>query len=214
MSTASVARVDVADYLAQEATAETKHEFVNGEIVAMAGADWEHEVVKSTLARRVGNALEANGRPCVALVSDTRVRIDETGLHAYPDITVVCGRPDFDRTHAPPTLLNPQVIFEVLSPSTEAYDRGAKAGHYRQRASLMEYVLVSSTERSVEVLRRDEGGWWKTGISPATAAFPSPASASRSHSTTSTVSSRPCARPRPRPRPKPPPPIDAPPPVP
>ncbi len=102
MSTAGVARADVADYLAREATAETKHEFVNGEVVAVAGVDWEHEVVKSTLARRVGNALEANGRPCVALVSDTRARIDETGLDAYPDITVVCGRPDFDRTHAPP----------------------------------------------------------------------------------------------------------------
>ncbi|MCA9560748.1 MAG: Uma2 family endonuclease [Myxococcales bacterium] len=164
MSTASVARVEVADYLALEATAETKHEFVNGEIVAMAGATLEHEAVKVGLSTALVAALAKAGRPCITLGSDTRVRIDETGLYGYPDATVVCGRPDLDRTHAPPTLLNPQVVFEVLSPSTEAYDRGAKAGHYRQRASLMEYVLVSSTERSVEVLRRDEGGWWKTGI--------------------------------------------------
>jgi Uma2 family endonuclease len=94
-----------------------------------------------------------------------RVRIDETGAYMYPDLTVACLPIQVDRTESPPSLLNPTVVFEVLSESTEAYDRGAKAAHYRSRASLREYVLLSSTEHKVEVLRRSEkSGWWESAI--------------------------------------------------
>jgi Uma2 family endonuclease len=163
----------VEEYLAFEATAETKHEFVNGEIVAMAGVSIEHSFVREGLAAAVLNALDAARRPCRTLSADSRVRLDETGLYAYPDLTVVCGRPELDRSENPPSLLNPTAIFDVLSESTASYDRGAKAEHYRGRASLQEYVLVSSTERKVEVFRRGEKrGWWETAIFQGDAVVP------------------------------------------
>lgn len=173
MTAVEKALVSVDEYLAYEARAETKHEYVNGEIVAMAGASPEHSVVREALAAAVASALEAAGRPCIPFSSDTRVQISETGLYAYPDLAVVCGKAEFDRREMPPSLLNPRVIFEVLSESTEAHDRGAKAAHYRSRASLQEYVLVSSTERKVEVLRRSEPeGWWASAIFQGEAVVP------------------------------------------
>ncbi len=172
MSTATARRMSEAEYLALEATAETKHEYVNGETIAMAGVSPEHSVVQVGLATAVDAALASAGKPCLTFSSDTRVRISETGLYAYPDLTVVCGKPDFDHGASPPSLLNPLVVFEVLSDSTEAYDRGAKAAHYRSRASLQEYVLVSSSERRVEILRRAEEGWWKSALFEGDAAVP------------------------------------------
>lgn len=157
-------RASVEDYLAFEADAETKHEFANGEIISMAGAEPEHNLVVSSLARTLDRAFEAKGRSCFIFNSDTRVRIDETGLYAYPDLSVVCRRPTFDRDHKPASLLNPCLIVEVLSPTTAAYDRGPKAAHYRRRASLREYMIVSPEERRVEVLRRDTDGWWKSAL--------------------------------------------------
>ncbi len=173
MSAVEKRRMTVEEYLAFEATAETKHEFVNGEIIAMAGSSLEHSVVTTGLTSAVTAALAAAGRPCVTLSPDTRVQLAETGMYAYPDLTVVCGGLEVDRRENPPSLLNPTVIFEVLSESTEAYDRGAKAAHYRSRASLKEYVLVSSTVRRVEVLRRGEkSGWWESAIFEGDAAVP------------------------------------------
>lgn len=172
MTTAPRQRVTVDEYLAIEAASGTKHEYVNGEIVAMAGASPQHSAIVAGLTTAVRVALAAAGRRCVTFSPDTRVRISETGLYAYPDVTVVCDRPQHDLQENPPSLLNPLVIFEVLSDTTEAYDRGAKYAHYRSRATLQEYVLVSSSERRVDVLRRGEGGWWQSAIFTGSASVP------------------------------------------
>jgi Uma2 family endonuclease len=146
-----------AEYLALERASETKHELVNGEIVAMAGASPEHNLIAGNLIRRLAELLDA--RPCVVLTSDQRVHVPATGLYAYPDVTVICGgierHPDDD--HA---LVNPRVIVEVLSDSTEAYDRGAKFAHYQSIPSLEEYALVSTRERRVEHYRRQGRREW------------------------------------------------------
>ena len=149
--------VTAAEYLARERSSETKHELVNGEIVAMAGASPLHNLLSMNMGRALGNMLA--GKPCIVLSSDQRVHIPETGLFAYPDVTVVCGRPEFhpEDDH---TLVNPKVIVEVLSDSTEAYDRGAKFSHYQSLPSFEEYVLVSTRDQRVEHYRRQGAGSW------------------------------------------------------
>jgi Uma2 family endonuclease len=149
--------VSFSEYLAQEQASETKHEFLNGEIVARAGSTPEH----ARLTARVGGALGAQlrGRPCEAFSSDLRVRVLATGLATYPDISVVCGRFERDPEDAN-TLVNPVVLVEVLSDSTEGYDRGEKFAHYRRIPSLREYVLVSQRMPRIEVFRRNEDGTW------------------------------------------------------
>jgi Uma2 family endonuclease len=144
-----------AEYLAQERTSETKHELINGEIFAMAGGTPEH----ARLAMRVGAELLARlrGRPCEAFSSDLRIRVPATGLATYPDVSVVCGRLELDPEDAN-TAVNPIVLVEVLSDSTEAYDRGEKFAHYRHLRSLKEYVLVSQREPRIEVFRRNKDG--------------------------------------------------------
>ena len=105
----------------------------------------------------LGNALD--GRPCVVLSSDARVRVTETNLGTYPDLTVVCSKVETatDDKHG---VRNPTVIVEVLSETSEAYDRGLKFAHYRRLESLREYVLVSQTEPRIEVFRRESNGTW------------------------------------------------------
>ncbi len=146
-----------AEYLRQEHLADRKHEYINGVAVAMAGSSPRHAVIATNIAGELRARLR--GRPCRPTNSDQRVNVPETALYTYPDVTVVCGQPELhpaDRN----TLCNPRVVFEVLSTSTEAYDRGAKFGHYRRSPSLVEYVLVSQHERLVEHFRRDEDGRW------------------------------------------------------
>lgn len=145
-----------AEYVAFERSAPTKHEYVNGEIFAMSGGTADH----SALAMNAGAILVAalRGSPCRPYTSDLRVRTgDDVG--AYPDLSVVCGEKRFsDDTHD--ELLNPAVIFEVLSPTSASYDRGEKFAHYRSIESLKEYVLIDSERRRVDVfLRRDDGVW-------------------------------------------------------
>jgi len=150
-------RMSQEEYLARERASETKHEYVNGEMIAMAGAPPRHNLVAANITGALHQRLRA--RPCVVLQSDQRVRVSATGLYTYPDVTVVCGRPEL-HAQDPMTILNPLVIFEVLSDSTEAYDRGAKFAHYRHLPSLAEYILVSPTERRVEHYKRLEAGHW------------------------------------------------------
>ena len=147
------------EYLAFEDAADEKHEYVNGEVVAMAGGTPAHAVISMNLARVLGNQLL--GRPCLVMSSDQRVNVDETGLYTYPDLTIVCGRP----TYAPKsniTITNPVVLVEVLSQSTESYDRGAKFAHYRRLPSLQAYVLVGQEPRRIEVFHRTPAGWLLT----------------------------------------------------
>ncbi|MAQ17668.1 MAG: hypothetical protein CMN30_23095 [Sandaracinus sp.] len=149
-------RISYGEYLAFERDAETKHEFIDGMVVAMAGGTPEHSRLAMNMGVALMNALR--GRRCSAFSSDLRVHIPATGRSTYPDVTVVCD----ERVTAevdPDAIVNPTVLVEVLSPTTEASDRGEKFSHYRRLDSLQEYVLVRQDEPRIEVYRR-EGDIW------------------------------------------------------
>ncbi len=150
-----MARMSYAEYLAAEAVAEVRHEYLNGDVWEMAGGTIEHGALAAAVARELGVALR--GKPCRAFSSDVRVRVPETDLATYPDLSVVCGQLETAKDDKD-AITNPVVLVEVLSDSTEAYDRGAKWAHYRRIASLHEYVLVSQAEPLIEVYRRTPGG--------------------------------------------------------
>ena len=155
-SAATKIRFTPQEYLALERKSETRNEYYNGEIFAMAGASREHNLTVANLLRDIGNQLE--DRPCESYPSDMRVYIEATGLYTYPDVSVVCGEPRFQDREVD-TLLNPTVIVEVLSPSTEAYDRGNKFRHYRRIGSLREFVLISQDRMMVERYTRQGNDW-------------------------------------------------------
>ena len=146
-----------ADYLAWERKQPEKHEYFRGEVIAMAGATREHNLVVGNVVTRLTLALA--DRPCEAYPSATRVHVPATGLYAYPDASVVCGKVELDTTELD-TLRNPSVIVEVLSPSTEAYDRGAKFEQYRTIPTFSDFVLVSSTRALAEHFARQPDGSW------------------------------------------------------
>ena len=145
------------EYLERERQAEYKSEYYNGEIFAMSGGTRNHSLLTSNAIAALHTALQ--GTDCLAFTSDLRVHIPASGLFTYPDVSVVCG-PDelLDEQHD--TLLNPVLIVEVLSRSTERYDRGRKFAFYRSIPSLREYVLVSQRQKLVEVFRKNEEGLW------------------------------------------------------
>ena len=147
-----------AEYLTAEAVSEVRHEFLNGEVWAMAGGTPEHAALAAALIGELAAALR--GKPCRVYTSDLRVRVLATGLSTYADVSVVCGSVEM-APEDPDAITNPVVVAEVLSDSTEAYDRGAKAAHYRRLASLQEYVLVSQAEPLIEVYRRTQAGRWE-----------------------------------------------------
>jgi Uma2 family endonuclease len=145
------------EYLVLERAATTKHELVNGHVVAMAGATPRHNaMVANVLASLVP---QLRGRGCRPLASDQRVHVPATGLYAYPDVTIVCGELAFHPKDAM-TITNPKVIIEVLSDGTEAFDRGAKFAHYRGIPSLQTYVLITQHEPRVERYERGSGAEW------------------------------------------------------
>jgi Uma2 family endonuclease len=157
MSAATKLKFTPEEYQARERRAEFKSEYFRGEIFAMAGASYDHTLIKDNLAREIGNQLK-NG-PCRVLTSDMRVKVEAAGLYTYPDIAVVCDDPKFEDAEFD-TLLNPRVIIEVLSNSTERYDRGAKFRHYRNLASFQEYLLVSQHEPVIErYVRQGDDSW-------------------------------------------------------
>jgi Uma2 family endonuclease len=145
------------EYLEHERRSEAKHELIHGAIVAMAGASREHNAIAGNVVRALGALLKE--RRCLVFPSDQRVHVEATGLFTYPDVTIACEGLRFHPKHRD-TLLNPRVIVEVLSDSTEAYDRGAKFAHYRTIPSLLEYVLVSQDEHRIEHYRRLDTGQW------------------------------------------------------
>ena len=144
-----------AEYLGFEASSNVKHEFLDGQIYAMAGGTPEHAALAAAVITLLGPQLR--GGNCRPYNSDLRVRTP-TGLTTYPDVTVICGTRAIDDVD-PLAITNPTLIVEVLSRSTEEYDSGDKFEHYKTFPSLREYVLVSHRERSVEVRSREEGGW-------------------------------------------------------
>ena len=160
MSSATKRTLTPEEYLTLERAASLRSEYLRGETFAMAGASYEHTLVKDNLAREAGNHLK-NG-PCRVLTSDMRVKVSPTGLYTYPDIVIVCDEPEFEDAMLD-TLLNPRVIIEVLSDSTEKYDRGAKFAHYRQITSLQEYVLIAHDRPVVErYVRQGNESWLLT----------------------------------------------------
>jgi Uma2 family endonuclease len=156
---AAVQHYSYEEYLAYECDSNRKHEYVGGQILAMAGGSPRH----SALASRVSGALEAAREPgCVAFQSDVRLRVLATGRATYPDAAMVCGpieRDPADRSGN--TITNPVLIVEVLSPPTEEDDRGGKWHHYQQIPSLKELVLVSQSARRVERYRRIDASTWE-----------------------------------------------------
>lgn len=144
------------EYLALESVAETRHEFVGGQILGMAGAEPEHNQIVHNLHVALDLALRA--RRCRIAGADQRVRIEATGDYVYPDVVVTCAEARYVEP-APRSLTNPELVIEVLSPTTEAYDRGAKWAAYQTVSSLRDYVLVSTERRRIEHYRRTADGW-------------------------------------------------------
>ncbi|MCP3960966.1 MAG: Uma2 family endonuclease [bacterium] len=148
----------IEEYLAFERESEIKHEYLDGEIFAMSGASRKHNRISWNIAEALGPQLRESD--CEGFVSDMRVHIPATGLFTYPDVTVVCGELDFHDDQTTDTLLNPTLIAEVLSPSTEDYDRGRKFAHYRSIPSLQLYLLVAQDHAHVERFERQPSGLW------------------------------------------------------
>lgn len=158
MASPALKYTTVEEYLHMEASAGTKHEYVEGDVVAMAGATREHNEIVANLIREVGVCLK--GKECAIYPSDFRVTTPAGKSYFYPDASVVCGslqlQPDvFD------TLQNPVIIFEVMSEGTENIDRGYKFFHYQQIPFLQEYILIDSRERLVERIFRQSDNSWK-----------------------------------------------------
>lgn len=147
------------DYLTFERQSPGKHEYENGKLHAMAGASRKHNLISGNLY--LGLRTRLRNRRCEAFMSDMRVLIEETGLYTYPDVVVSCGQPAFQDAEND-TLLNPTFIAEILSPSTESYDRGRKFAHYRRLPSLQEYALIAQDRPFVELWRRQKDDWAKT----------------------------------------------------
>ena len=149
--------VSYADYASAEASSEGRHEWRGGIVVPMAGGSPRHGALAARVAEALGGALR--GKPCQVFSSDVKVRIRASKLGTYPDLSVVCGdlRVDDDD---PNSIVNPAMVVEILSDSTEAYDRGAKFAHYRGLPSLRAVLFVRQRDPGLELfVRREDGAW-------------------------------------------------------
>jgi Uma2 family endonuclease len=153
--------VSAEEYLRLERLAETRSEYANGEILAMAGGTFNHEEICVNILTTLKNQLRE--RPCRVFGSNLKVRIDKANVFRYPDISGVCG-PILHHDKHHDAYCNASVIFEVLSPSTEVYDRGPKFTLYRMLDSLFEYILVCQDRMEVEVWNRGSEGEWTSTI--------------------------------------------------
>jgi Uma2 family endonuclease len=151
-----------ADYVAIEQTSSTKHEFFDGEIYAMAGGTGDHAALAYEVLRRLGNALPEG--PCQVYTSDLRIYVEAVGLATFPDGSVICGPIEQHPLSPESTALNPLVLLEVTSPSSETYDTGFKLDAYRRIPSLQDYIVVSHREQRITVHHRDPGGHWTTTV--------------------------------------------------
>lgn len=155
-------RYTYADYVAVELTSSTKHEFLDGEIYAMAGGSEEHSGLAAEVLRLLGNALV--GRPCRAHTSDLRIYVEAVGLATFPDGSVICGPLEQHGPSPRSTALNPAILLEITSDSSEEYDTGDKVDFYRTIPSLREYIIVSHRERRVTIHTRDADGSWSSHL--------------------------------------------------
>lgn len=153
-------RVTIEDYLRLERDATEKHDYYRGEIFNMSGGFVNHSQIIMNVGREIGNRIK--GGRCRAFDSNLRVRIPATDLYTYPDVTVICGDVTLDPLdRRGETVTNPTLLVEVLSPSTEGYDRGLKAHNYRQIETLQEHVFVSQNAPTVDVYSRQADGGWR-----------------------------------------------------
>jgi Uma2 family endonuclease len=158
MSAQSQPRMTPEQYLEIERAAQdVRSEFYNGRMYAMSGASYRHVMLISGLSHHLRNGLAAHA--CSVGTNDLRVRVSPAGLYTYPDVVVICGDPRFADQQTD-TVLNPTLIIEVLSPSTEAYDRGFKFAQYRTLEFLREYALVSQFGSRIQIFRRQPSGDW------------------------------------------------------
>ena len=146
---------DASAYLDWEAEQPEKHEYLDGEVFAMAGASEVHVTLALNLAMALRNHLR--GGPCSVFISDMKLRVEADNAFFYPDVFVTCAETDRAHSHYKAA---PSLVVEVLSPTTSAYDRGAKFAAYRKLPSLREYALVDTERLSVDLFRRNEGGHW------------------------------------------------------
>ena len=157
MSTVPKQFITPEQYLHRERNAEFRSEYLRGEMFAMAGASANHNLIVGNCVQNIGQQLKK--KPCRVYPSDLKLRIQATGLYTYPDLSVVCGEPQLESDHGD-VLLNPVVLIEVLSDSTEAYDRGKKFEHYRTIPSLKHYVLVAQDRHSIDCFSLNPDGSW------------------------------------------------------
>lgn len=157
MSSLPKQRWTEAEYLAFERASEEKHELIDGEIVSMSGASENHNLIAASTLSSLFTQIRKGS--CKIYPSDMRVRVGKRRQYTYPDMTIVCGKPVFADDQKD-TLLNPTVIIEVLSPSTEAYDRGDKFMLYRTLESLQEYILISQNRIHIERYVRQPDNHW------------------------------------------------------
>jgi Uma2 family endonuclease len=156
VASSPITKATAEEYLALDRAAEFRSEFIDGEIIAMSGGSMRHSGIKMNLALEVGTPLR--GTHCRAFDSDLRVRVS-LRMYTYPDLTVVCGKPML-ADDLQDILLNPKVIFEVLSPSTEYHDRGMKFRRYREIESLTDYILVDQDQARIEQFTRGDARTW------------------------------------------------------
>ena len=157
MSTQLSAYLTPEQYLKIERAAERKSEYYDGEMFAMDGAREGHNLIVANLISHLGQQLRS--KPCRVYPSDMRVRLGSTTRYSYPDVVVVSGEPQFLDEQFD-TLLNPTLLVEVLSPSSESFDRGRKFGYYRSIDSLRDYLMVSSERMSADLYTRQPDGRW------------------------------------------------------
>jgi Uma2 family endonuclease len=146
------------DYLVYEQLSPIKHEYYAGSIYAMAGASEAHNLIAMNVAASLHRQLR--GQSCRTYPSDMRLKILQTGLYTYPDFMIVCGPTQFTNAEKRDTLINPIIIIEILSPSTETYDRGEKFQHYRTIKTLQEYILIAQDKYRIERFTRQDSNEW------------------------------------------------------
>lgn len=150
--------ISVEEYLAMERTSPERHEYYSGHVEAMSGAGLEHNSIQVNLIAEIGNFLK--GKECRVLPSHMRVSTPSHETYMYPDLLIVCGKPELEDEQFD-TLLNPSVIFEILSPSTYHHDKRYKFWHYQQILSLKEFFMLESRQRLVQIARKQKDGAWR-----------------------------------------------------
>ena len=153
-------RYTYADYVGLESYSDVKHEFLDGEIYAMAGGSRDHAALAVAMSSALLNAV--GGRPCTVQSSDLRIYVEAVRLATFPDASVICEPMQLYELGPEETALNPTILAEVTSKSSEEYDRAEKREHYRTIPSLREYIIVSHRERRIEVDVRNTDGTWET----------------------------------------------------